>query len=144
MPIWKLGIIPRFYVFDSLRNEVFVNSLRQKGYHSEISADPVQLWIGTFVETSINPKISIEKVTKDNYQDAMFVECSIDEFGGREVRERALELEFQHPSYKHFLLRYNGKPAGIACIFQDGHNARVESVGTLREYRGRGFVKSLL
>jgi len=74
----------------------------------------------------------------------MFVECSIDEFGGREVRERALELEFQHPSYKHFLLRYNGKPAGIACIFQYGHNARVESVGTLREYRGRGFVKSLL
>ncbi|WP_155836156.1 GNAT family N-acetyltransferase [Alicyclobacillus herbarius] len=35
-------------------------------------------------------------------------------------------------------------PAGVACLFMHGRHARVESVGIVEAFRGRGFVRPLL
>ena len=53
------------------------------------------------------------------------------EFGGREVREKAFEEEFNHPNFIHYLLRYDGVACATACLFISGNQARLESVATL-------------
>ncbi|WDL97062.1 GNAT family N-acetyltransferase [Alicyclobacillus sp. ALC3] len=140
----KRGGIPRFYMFDAKSTAGFNAYLEEAGYHSETAVDPVQVWNGTLVDVAQDINVAIELVTSNNYQDAMYVECGITEFGGREVRETAFELEFRNSSYRHFLLKFNGAPAGIACIFEHGANARVESVAVLKAHRGHGLVNLLL
>jgi len=100
----------------------------------------VQLWDQKVVNLEDNGTISIEEVTEANYQEALEIECSIKEIGGHEVREKALKDEFDHPAYQHFLLRYNGVACSTACIFAQGRQARMESVATLEEYRGKGLI----
>ncbi len=83
-------------------------------------------------------------VTDQNYTEALHIECSIKEFGGKEVRDKAFAKEFNHPNFEHYLLRYNDAACATACLFVDGNQARMESVATLDEYRGRGLIGELI
>jgi predicted GNAT family acetyltransferase len=116
--------------------------LNDFGFEEIIS--PVQLWDNKVLEKEKRKEISIELVTKENYTEALQIECSIREFGGKEVREKAFEVEFNHPSFVYYLLRYNGTACATACIFISDNQAQMESVATLEEYRGRGLIGELI
>lgn len=138
------NLIPRIYLYnyDNLAN--FINELVVHSFKVEDFISPVQLWNKKISEREKNSMITIEKVTEENFHDALHVECSIKEFGGKEVREKAFPEEFKHPAYTHYLLRYNGTACSTACIFANGNQARMESVATLEEYRGRGLIGELI
>lgn len=91
-----------------------------------------------------NEHIAIERVTEQNYEEALAVECQIEEFGGKEVREKAFETEFNDPRYRHYVLKYDGVPCSSACLFVQGIQGRVESVATIETYRGKGLIGALL
>jgi N-acetylglutamate synthase-like GNAT family acetyltransferase len=101
------------------------------------------LWDRKVLEKEKHKETSIELVTKENYPEALHI-SSIREFGGKAVREKAIEVEFNHPSFVHYLLRYNGIACATACIFISDNQARMESVATLEEYRGRGLIGELI
>ncbi|MBT2682210.1 GNAT family N-acetyltransferase [Bacillus sp. ISL-37] len=134
------NIIPRFYIYTPAEQPALLRELKSKGFGYEELPSPVQLWDQKVMNLERNDAISIEEVTEANYQEALEIECSIKEIGGREVREKALKEEFDHPAYQHFLLRYNGVACSTACIFAHGRQARMESVATLEEYRGKGLI----
>ncbi|ULT59397.1 hypothetical protein L1999_13065 [Neobacillus drentensis] len=79
------------------------------GFEELIS--PVQVWEHKVWEKEKRQEITIELVTKKNYSEALNIECSIREFGGKAISEKAFEVEFNHPSFKNYLLRYKG----VAC-----------------------------
>lgn len=134
------SIIPRFYIYTPDEQPALIRELKSKEFGYEELPSPVQLWDQKVMNLERNDSISIEEVTEANYQEALEIECSIKEIGGREVREKALKEEFDHPAYQHFLLRYNGVACSTACIFAHGRQARMESVATLEEYRGKGLI----
>jgi N-acetylglutamate synthase-like GNAT family acetyltransferase len=137
-------IIPRFYIYnlDTLQN--FISRLKLNNFGFEELISPVQLWDKKILEKENNEKVTIEIVTKSNFTEAILIECSIKEFGGKEVREKAFEQEFNHPSFEHYILRYNGVACATACLFINEKQARMESVATLEEYRGRGLIGELI
>ncbi|MGM7703252.1 GNAT family N-acetyltransferase [Pseudalkalibacillus sp. Hm43] len=139
-----LNIIPRFYLYnvDSLTN--FIALLKEKGFQFEDFSQPIQLWNKEVIQLPINSEVMIEKVTTKNYHDALTVECQIKEFGGKAVREKAFETEFNDQRYTHFLLKYNGTPCSTACLFVHGDQGRIESVATIEEFRGKGLIGSIL
>lgn len=138
------NLTPRLYIYDFDRHETLAAELQANGFGIETFMDPVQLWNKRIPEKETDPRIVIEQVTMENFQAASDIECSIKEFGGKEVREKAFAQEFQHPSYTHYLLRYDGTPCATACIFEHGDQARMESVATLAEFRGKGLIGSLI
>ncbi|WNF25187.1 GNAT family N-acetyltransferase [Mesobacillus jeotgali] len=133
-------IIPRFYIYNPAEQPDLLRELRSRGFGYEELATPVQLWEQKVVKLDENEFITIEEVTEANYHEVLEIECSIKEIGGREVREKALKDEFEHPAYQHFLLRYKGVACSTACIFAHGKQARMESVATLEGYRGKGLI----
>lgn len=137
-------IIPRFYIYNLDRQREFIDQLKLSHFGFEELISPVQLWEHNALEREKAKGISIELVTDENYSDALKIECSISEFGGKEIREKAFEVEFNHPSFIHYLLRYDGNACATACIFISNNQARMESVATLEEYRGQGFIGELI
>jgi N-acetylglutamate synthase-like GNAT family acetyltransferase len=91
-----------------------------------------------------NERVFIEKVTDANFEEALEIECSIKEFGGRKVREKAFTEEFTHPSFTHYLLRLDGIACVTACLFEYKDQVRMESVATKEEYRGKGLIGELI
>ncbi|MET1015041.1 MAG: GNAT family N-acetyltransferase [Paenisporosarcina sp.] len=138
------NLIPRFYLknVDAISN--LITTLKENHFGYEELITPVQLWDNKTSNKEMNENVSIEIVTESNYSEALNIECSIREFGGKEVREKAFEQEFHHPSFIHYLLRYNGVACATACLFISGNQARMESVATLEEYRGRGLIGDLI
>lgn len=137
-------IIPRFYMYDLDKQQDLIFSLKLSGFRFEELISPVQLWDNKITEIDKNEQVTIELVTNNNYLEALNIECSIKEFGGKEIREKAFETEFNHPSFTHFLLRYNEIACATACIFVHDNQARMESVATLEEYRGKGLIGELI
>lgn len=139
-----LNIIPRFYLYglESMTN--FIALLKEKGFQFEDFLSPIQLWNKEVIQLPLNKDITIEKVTTKNYQDALWVECQIKEFGGKVVREKAFESEFNDNRYIHYLLKYNGITCSTACLFVHGNQGRIETVATIEEYRGKGLIGLLL
>lgn len=137
-------LVPRFYLYnlDSLQN--LIASLKENHFGYEELISPVQLWDKRIIELEPNEDVTIEIVTEENYEDTLFIECSIKEFGGKEVREKAFEEEFNHPSFVHYLLRYEGVACATACLFINEKQARLESVATLEEYRGKGLIGEVI
>jgi predicted acetyltransferase len=105
---------------------------------------PVQLWNKKRNDPQNNPLVTIEKVTNQNFTEALEIECSIKEFGGKEIREKAFHNEFEHPNFTYYLLRYAGVACSTACIFENGNQAQLESVATLKQYRGKGLIGELI
>lgn len=138
------NIIPRFYLYNASTNKPLTNELKASGFQMEELVNPVQLWNKEVSVQKGNSLITIEKVTNENFQEALEIECSIKELGGRSVREKAFPVEFNHPAYTHYLLKYDGTACSTACIFEDGNQARLESVATLEEYRGKGLIGELI
>jgi N-acetylglutamate synthase-like GNAT family acetyltransferase len=138
------GLLPRFYIYNlDVQGELILKlKAHHFGYEELIST--VQVWDQQVVESTHSEEISIEVVTSENYSEALEIECSIQEFGGRAVREKAFEQEFHSPMFTYYLLRSNGAACATACLFTGGNQARVESVATLEEYRGRGLIGHLL
>ncbi|APH03746.1 GNAT family N-acetyltransferase [Bacillus weihaiensis] len=135
-------LIPRFYLSHYEEHQDFVDALKQRGFGFEEFASPVQLWTKK-VYVKQDPLVSIEKVTKENKQVAIDIECEIPELGGS-IRKKAFEQEFQHSGYTHYLLKYNNIPCSTACVFEHERDARLESVATLKDFRGKGLIGQLI
>ncbi|KKI93412.1 GNAT family acetyltransferase [Bacillus sp. SA1-12] len=136
------GLRPRFYLFQYEDHSDFIAALKQRGFGFEEFDCPIQLWKSR-VNVKKDTKVTIEKVTEENKQDAMYIECQMEEFGGA-IREKAFEVEFAHEAYTHYLLKYDGIPCSTACIFLHEQDARLESVATLEAYRGKGLIGQLI
>lgn len=137
-------LIPRFFFYDLENQAEFLDELYSHNFKYEELVSPIQLWNGKVLEHHKDDRITIERVTEDNFNDALEIECSIKELGGREVREKAFPAEFKHPAFSHYLLRFEGVPCSTACIFERDHQARMESVATLAEFRGKGLIGELI
>lgn len=140
----ELNIIPRFYLHNLEVLGSFVTLLKEKGFRFEDFSQRIQLWNNEIVQLPLKQKVVVEKVTTENYEEALGVECQIEEFGGKEVREKAFATEFNDDRYTHYLLKYNGHPCTTACLFTHGNQGRIESVATIEEYRGKGLIGLVL
>lgn len=138
------GIIPRFYLYNLDLQKELIALLKANKFRFEELISPVQLWNKKIFEKAVPESVTIEFVTEKNYSEALAIECSIKEFGGRVVREKAFEQEFHHPKFQYYLLRYNDMACATACLFADERQARIESVATLEEFRGRGLIGFLI
>lgn len=136
------NLVPRFYLTLNEGYQDFLEVLKERGFRFESFDSPVQLWKRN-VELKGNPLVKIEQVTAETKHEAIQIECQIQELGGA-IREKAFEEEFAHPAFTHYVLKYDGVPCSIACIFQNGRDARLESVATLKEYRGKGLIGQLI
>lgn len=137
-------LIPRFYIYNVEQQTKLISALKERGFGYEELVHPVQLWNGSLSLGRNDPRITIELVTDDNFQEAMNIECSIKEFGGQGVREKAFKAEYEHPAFTYYLLRLNGVACSTACFFIEGNHARLESVATLKEFRGQGLIGQLI
>lgn len=138
------NLAPRFYIYDIENQTKLIEELHTNGYKYEELISPVQIWNNQTNDNQPKPEVTIEVVTKENFLEALEIECNIKEIGGREVREKAFPEEFKHPAYTHYLLRYNDIACSTACIFEHNGLARMESVATLEEYRGKGLIGQLI
>ncbi|QBP42637.1 GNAT family N-acetyltransferase [Paenisporosarcina antarctica] len=138
------NILPRFYIYNVDAQQELISKLKQNQFGFEELTSPVQLWDKKILEQEQREGVTIEVVTDDNYSEALAIECSIKEFGGKEIREKAFEHEFKHSSFIHYLLRFNGMACATACLFITEKQARMESVATLEAYRGRGLIGDLI
>ncbi|MGM7723976.1 GNAT family N-acetyltransferase [Metabacillus sp. Hm71] len=136
------GLIPRFYLSQYEEHPDFVKALKQRGFGFEEFECPIQL-MKLKVDVKRDSKVTIEKVTEENKQDAIHIECQIKELGGA-IRKKAFEEEFAHEAYTHYVLKYDGVPCSTACIFMHEQDARLESVATLEAYRGKGLIGQLI
>lgn len=136
-------LVPRFYLYNLDSLQSLIASLKENHFGYEELVSPVQLWDKKIIELEPYDDVTIEIVTEENYEDTLFIECSIKEFGGKEVRGKAFEEEYNHPSFVHYLLRYKGVACASACLFINEKQARLESVATLEAYRGRGLIGEL-
>lgn len=137
------NIIPRFYIHEIDNHAPFITQLKAFGFKFEELVHPVQIWNNKAFVSSINSDVTIERVTEENFHEALYVECNIKEIGGS-IREKALKDEFSHTAYEHYLLRYKGTACSTACIFQFGSQARMESVATIEGFRGKGLIGYLI
>lgn len=138
------NIIPRFYIFNLELQQNLIYELKKRNFKYEELINPVQLWNNRVIEIVNNKRVSIEKVTEVNYQEALDIEGSIKEFGGKETIEKVYEAQFKHQSFTHYLLRYEGIACSTACLFEDGNQARMESVATIEEFRGKGLIGEVI
>lgn len=137
-------IIPRFYIYNLEIQQNLISELKTRNFGYEELISPVQLWNNRVIDIDNNNRVTIEKVTEVNYQVALDIEGSIKEFGGKEAIEKVYEEQFNHPSFTHYLLRYDGIACSTACIFEDGNQARLESVATIEEFRGKGIIGEVI
>ena len=138
------NIVPRFYIYDLENQQNLLTELKSRNFKYEELISPVQLWDNNIISIPTDPMVKIEKVTKENYREAIEIEGSIKEFGGLEVMEKVFEEQFNHPAFTHYLLRYDGVACSTACIFVDGNQARMESVATLEAFRGKGLIGQII
>lgn len=138
------NIIPRFYIYNLEIQRQLISALQSMGFGYEELISPVQLWNNEVIERVQNNRITIEQVTEENYQEALDIEGSIKEFGGKETIEKVYEDQFKHRSFTHYLLRYDGIACSTACVFEEGDQARMESVATLEEFRGKGLIGEVI
>lgn len=138
------GIIPRFYLYNLDIQKDLIALLKANQFGFEELVNPVQLWNKKIIEKIAPAAVTIESVTEKNYSEALEIECSIKEFGGPSVREKAFEQEFHHPEFQYYLLRYNNTACATACLFIHDQQARIETVATLEEFRGRGLIGFLI
>ncbi|ANC77456.1 GNAT family acetyltransferase [Fictibacillus phosphorivorans] len=137
-------ITPRFYIYNIEKQQRLITELKSRNFGYEELINPVQLWNNAVTDIKSTENVSIEEVTKKNYQEALDIECSITEFGGRESIEKVFKKQFHHPSFTHYLLRLDGIACSTACMFEENENARMESVATLEAYRGRGLIGEMI
>lgn len=135
---------PRFYIYNFEKQGTLVEALKSYQFQVESMVHPVQYWNQVISEHTPNDKVTIEQVTVDNFNEALEIECSIKEFGGREVKEKAFPEEFNHPAFTHYLLRYDGVTCSTACLFEHENQVRLESVATIEAYRGKGLIGELI
>ncbi|RNB92332.1 GNAT family N-acetyltransferase [Brevibacillus fluminis] len=138
------AIIPRFYLHNVEALAPFIEKLTARGFGYEEFDHAVQLWNGQLANVPHDDRVSIERVSSHNFTEAMEVECSIAEFGGRKVREKAFQLEFANPAYDYYLLYVDGVAASTACTFKTGSHIRLENVATRKEWRGQGLIGILI
>jgi len=137
------NIIPRFYLHNSEKQARFLEKLTSCNFQYEELTSPIQIWNQSQSIHNQSENVTIEQVTTKNLNDAIFVECSITELGGK-IREKAFLQEFNHPSFTHYLLRYKGTPCSTACLFEYKDQIRMESVATIKEFRGKGLIGELI
>jgi GNAT superfamily N-acetyltransferase len=138
------NLTPRFYIYNLENQAKLIEALQSYQFQFETLISPVQIWTQEINEDKGNDRVTIERVTLDNFQEALKIECSIKELGGREVREKSFPEEFNHPAFTHYLLRYDGVACSTACLFEHEDQVRLESVATIEEYRGKGLIGELI
>jgi len=58
-------------------------------------------------------------------------------FAGKHVIGRSMDVRF-------FAVKVDGEVVSYTDLYQDGPEAQVEDVGTLHEYRGRGYATAVV
>ena len=137
-------LIPRFYIYNIDNQTELIKELKERCFGFEQFVDPIQLWNNILIENTVDNNITIEKVTEENFNDALAIRGNISELGGKEVGEQAFKDEFKHSSYTHYLLRYNNIPCATACMYIYKNQACLEMVATLSEFRGKGLIGRLI
>lgn len=138
------AIIPRFYIYNLENQQNIISELKKRDFMYEELMSPVQLWDNRVIEIVNSNSTTIERVTEENYQEALEIEGSIKEFGGMETIKNVYKEQFKHPSFTHYLLRYDGVACSTACVFEDGDQARLESVATIEAFRGKGLIGEII
>ncbi|RXI95583.1 GNAT family N-acetyltransferase [Anaerobacillus alkaliphilus] len=138
------NIPPRFYLYNLKNQEQLLETLKDYQFKIEEFISPVQIWDQKVRTRNSESQITFERVTETTLTEALDIECSIKEFGGREVREKAYIEEFHHPLFSHYLLRKDGIACATACLVEHNHQGRLESVATLEEFRGQGLIGELI
>jgi len=138
------GIIPRFYIYHVEQLQSFISEAKANQFSYEEFLSPVQLWNHKIIEIESDSRMNIEIVTEHNYPEALEIEGSIAEFGGMDTIKKVFREQFNHPAFTHYLLRYDGIACSTACIFVNGDQARLESVATLEDFRGRGLIGAII
>jgi GNAT superfamily N-acetyltransferase len=138
------NLMPRFYIYNLEEQLNLFSALEEKGFKVEELESPVQLWNGQQLKQQCREDVVIERVGDHNFHQALEIECSIEELGGRAVREKSFPEEYSHPAFTHYLLRYKGTACATACIFASNYIARLETVATLRAFRGKGLIGELI
>ncbi|WKB35173.1 GNAT family N-acetyltransferase [Terrilactibacillus sp. S3-3] len=138
------NIIPRFYIYNTDSQSDLIFELKLRGFECETLINPVQIWDKQVIDISENNSVTIERVTEKNYQEALDIECSIKEFGGKESIEGVFREQFNNRLFSHYLLRYENQACSTACVFQCGEQARMESVATIEDFRGRGLIGHII
>lgn len=140
----KKNITPRFYIYNLDEQSKLIEELISYPFHFEELVSPIQIWNKEIKDHKRNDRVTIEKVTEVNFNEALEIECSIKEFGGKKVREKAFSVEFKQPAFTYYLLRYDGAACATACLFEHKDQVRMESVATKEEYRGKGLIGELI
>lgn len=138
------NLTPRFYLYEFEKQTDFVEKLTDYHFQVESLVSPVQLWNHKVNDHKRNDRVTIERVTEKNFQDALEVEVSIKELGGGEMREKAFTAEFQQPAFTHYLLRYDGVACSTANLFEHQDQVRLEGVATKEDFRGKGLIGKLI
>ncbi|QDQ02051.1 GNAT family N-acetyltransferase [Lysinibacillus fusiformis] len=137
-------LIPRMYIYNVEENQQCIEKLHAHGFQYETFTNDVQCWNGEFVQLPVNPSIQIERVTDSNVQEALAVEMSISTFGEPALIKEAFYKTYRSPYFTYYLLRVNGEACCTANIFVSGNQGRVESVATIKSFRGHGLIGYLL
>jgi GNAT superfamily N-acetyltransferase len=140
----KKNLVPRLYIHELHHQQPLLVELEKNQFQYEEFVSPVQLWNNQVASVADKPGVTIEEVTEENVQEAIDVENTIKEFGSKDTITKVFEEQFAHPSFSYYLLRLNGEACSTACLFQDGPDARLESVATLEAHRGKGLIGHLI
>lgn len=138
------SIVPRFFIYNVEKQQGLLKVLEARGFRDEELISPVQIWNAQSNIKENKSSVTVEVVTDENYEEALAIEASIKEFGGKETVEKFFYEQFHHPMFTHYLLRENGIACATACLYADGNQARIESVATAEEFRGKGLVGEII
>lgn len=83
----------------------------------------------------------LEIKTVENLEDfnAWFKVCKSSLFMERNMSYELFKALFQKAEFEFFLASYEKKPVAVSLLFKENNNAGVYFVGSLSEYRKRGF-----
>ncbi len=137
-------ITPRFYIYRLPEQKELVAVLIERDFELERFNDAVQRWNHSLLKLESISDIEIEIVDWNNFDDALRVQGSIEEFGGEEVSGKVFTRDFNDPMYLQFLLRYRGQPAAVASLFIAQQQGLLENLATLEKFRGKSLIGRLI
>ena len=71
------NIIPRFYLYNLEKLDSFIKELDSYNFGFEELVSPIQIWNKEITKCKSNDLVTIEKVTGENFKEAIEIECSI-------------------------------------------------------------------
>lgn len=90
----------------------------------------------------------VEEVDYDSVRPAFIEMTSREPWADSEETVATLvdrrKLTARATNLRHFAVRDNGQIVSVTDMYSDGRTAQIEDVGTLDEYRGRGYARAIV